>query len=119
MRIWLDPDKLASFQLMPADIVTAIQNQNVDVAAGEIGAPPSPEAQMHNATVTAQSRLHTPEQFSTIVVKSPATGPRVPLSQGARVQLVAENAGTTLQLNTHTRAGPRQFPPPWPHPRNT
>ncbi len=105
MRIWLDPDKLASFQLMPADIVTAIQNQNVDVAAGEIGAAPSPEGQMLNATVTAQSRLQTPEQFSRIVVKSGATGARVQLSQVARVELGAENYGTIIHVNGYPGAG--------------
>src|SRR3954469_19338833 len=61
MRIWLDPHRLASFQLMPSDVVTAIQNQNTEVAAGEVGGVPQPEGQMLNATVTAQSRLQTPE----------------------------------------------------------
>src|SRR3954462_1709205 len=66
MRIWLDPHKLASFQLMPSDIVTAVQNQNAEVAAGEVGGMPQPEGQMLNATVTAQSKLQTPEQFRNI-----------------------------------------------------
>jgi len=105
MRIWLDPDKLASFQLMPNDVVTAIQNQNVDVAAGEIGAAPSPEGQMLNATVTAQSRLQTPEQFSKIVVKSGASGARVQLSQVARVELGAESYGTIIHVNGYPGAG--------------
>jgi multidrug efflux pump len=105
MRIWLDPDKLASFQLMPSDIVTAIQNQNVDVAAGEIGAAPSPEGQMLNATVTGQSRLQTPEQFSRIVVKSSATGARVQLSQVARVEMGAESYGTIIHVNGYPGAG--------------
>jgi len=105
MRIWLDPDKLASFQLMPSDIVTAIQNQNVDVAAGEIGAAPSPEGQMLNATVTGQSRLQTPEQFSKIVVKSSATGARVQLSQVARVEMGAESYGTIIHVNGYPGAG--------------
>ena len=60
MRIWLDPQRLASFQLMPSDIITAIQNQNTEVAAGELGGQPSPADQYLNATVTAQSRLQTP-----------------------------------------------------------
>ncbi|MGN6155573.1 MAG: efflux RND transporter permease subunit [Sphingomicrobium sp.] len=105
MRVWLDPDKLASFQLMPADVVTAIQNQNVDVAAGEIGAAPSPEGQMLNATVTAQSRLQTPEQFSKIVVKSDSSGARVLLSQVARVELGAESYGTIIHVNGYPGAG--------------
>src|SRR5437764_3982349 len=63
MRIWLDPHKLASFGLAPNDVVTAVQNQNTEVAAGEIGGLPQPQGQMLDATVTAQSRLQTPEQF--------------------------------------------------------
>ena len=105
MRIWLDPDRLASFQLMPSDVITAIQNQNVDVAAGEIGAAPSPEGQMLNATVTAQSRLQTPEQFSKIIVKSDSSGARVQLSQVARVELGAESYGTIIHVNGYPGAG--------------
>jgi multidrug efflux pump len=105
MRIWLDPDKLASFQLMPSDVVTAIQNQNIDVAAGEIGAAPSPEGQMLNATVTGQSRLQTPEEFSKIVVKSDASGARVLLSQVARVEMGAESYGNIIHVNGYPGAG--------------
>jgi len=105
MRIWLDPDKLASFQLMPSDVVTAIQNQNTDVAAGEIGAAPSPEGQMLNATVTSQSRLQTPEQFSKIIVKSDTSGARVQLSEVARVELGADSYGTIIHVNGYPGAG--------------
>src|SRR6476659_6131794 len=68
MRIWLDPHKLASFQLMPADVVNAILAQNTEVAAGEVGGMPQPEGQMLDATVTAQSRPQTPEQFRNIIM---------------------------------------------------
>jgi multidrug efflux pump len=105
MRIWLDPDKLASVGLMPSDIITAIQNQNTDVAAGEIGAAPSPEGQMLNATVTAQSRLQTPEEFARIIVKSDASGARVQLSQVARVELGADAYGTIIKVNGYPGAG--------------
>ena len=81
MRIWLDPHKLASFQLMPSDVITAIQNQNTEVAAGEVGGLPQPEGQMLNATVTAQSRLQTPEQFRNIIVKADPSGARVLLAR--------------------------------------
>src|SRR5947199_2123029 len=74
MRIWLDPAKLASFQLMPGDVISAINNQNTEVAAGEVGGLPSPQGQMLNATVTALSRLQTPEQFRNIIVKSDTSG---------------------------------------------
>ena len=105
MRIWLDPAKLASFQLMPSDVVTAIQNQNVDVAAGEIGGMPQPQGQMLNATVTAQARLQTPEQFRNIIVKSDPSGARVLLSDVARVELGAENYSATIRINGHPGAG--------------
>jgi multidrug efflux pump len=105
MRIWLDPDRLASFHLMPSDVITAIQNQNTDVAAGEIGGAPSPEGQMLNATVTAQSRLQTPEEFAKIIVKSDPSGARVQLSQVARVELGADSYGTIIHVNGHPGAG--------------
>src|SRR3954464_13192417 len=68
MRILIDPHKLAGYNLMPSDVISAIQNQNTEVAAGEIGGLPAPEGQMLDATVTAQSRLQTPEQFRNIIV---------------------------------------------------
>src|SRR4051812_10715380 len=105
MRVWLDPAKLSSFQLMPSDVITAIQNQNVDVAAGEIGGMPQPQGQMLDATVTAQSRLQTPEQFRNIIVKSDPSGARVLLSDIARVELGAENYSATIRINGHPGAG--------------
>jgi multidrug efflux pump len=105
MRIWLDPNKLQSVHLIPADVVQAIQSQNIDVAAGEVGGMPQPEGQMLNATVTAKSRLQTPEQFSNIIVKADTTGARVLLSDVARVELGAENYSTTIRINGHPGAG--------------
>src|SRR3569833_1023340 len=99
MRIWLDPHKLASFQLDPGDVVTAIQNQNTEVAAGEIGGMPSPEGQMLNATVTAQSRLQTPGQFRNIIVKADPSGARVLLSDVARVELGADSYAAIIRSN--------------------
>jgi multidrug efflux pump len=105
MRIWLDPHRLSSVGLMPGDIITALQNQNTEVAAGEIGGLPQPEGQMLNATVTAQSRFQTPEQFRNIVVKSDQTGARVLLSDVARVELGAENYSARIRANGHPGAG--------------
>jgi multidrug efflux pump len=105
MRVWLDPARLSSFQLMPGDVITAIQNQNVDVAAGEIGGMPQPQGQMLDATVTAQSRLQTPEQFRNIIVKSDPSGARVLLSDVARVELGADNYSATIRINGHPGAG--------------
>ncbi|MFL6735787.1 MAG: multidrug efflux RND transporter permease subunit [Sphingomonas sp.] len=105
MRIWLDPTKLQSLQLMPGDVITAIQNQNVEVAAGEIGGMPQPQGQMLNATVTAQSRLQSPEQFRNIIVKSDPSGARVLLSDVARVELGADNYSASIRINGHPGAG--------------
>ena len=105
MRIWLDPHKLSSFNLMPSDVVTAIQNQNTEVAAGEVGGLPQPEGQMLNATVTAQSRFQTPDQFRNIIVKADPTGARVLLSDVARVELGADNYSARIRANGHPGAG--------------
>ena len=105
MRIWLDPHKLQSFGLMPSDIVTAVQNQNTEVAAGEIGGLPQPQGQMLNATVTAQSRLQTADQFRNIVVKSDPTGARVLMGDVARVELGADNYSARIRANGHPGAG--------------
>src|SRR5438270_7823864 len=105
MRVWIDPNKLQSFQLMPSHVITAIQNQNVDVAAGEVGGMPQPQGQMLDATVTAQSRLQTPEQFRNIIVKSDPSGARVLLSDVARVELGADNYSAAIRINGHPGAG--------------
>ncbi|MEP7221898.1 MAG: multidrug efflux RND transporter permease subunit [Novosphingobium sp.] len=101
MRVWLDPGRLASFALMPSDVANAISAQNAEVTAGEVGAVPSPPGQMLDATVTAQSRLSTPEQFARIVVKTQPDGSTVMLKDVARVELGAENYGVVGRVNGH------------------
>ena len=105
MRVWLNPDRLTSFALMPGDVVTAIQNQNTEVAAGELGGQPQPSEQMLNATVTAQSRLQTPEQFRAIILKTEPSGAIVRLQDVARVELGAENYSSSSRINGHSGAG--------------
>ena len=105
MRIWLQPSKLASFQLMPGDVIAAIEAQNTEVAAGEIGGQPSAPDQYLNATVTAQSRLHTPEEFSNIIVKTQRNGATVRISDVARVELGSEIYGPVVRVNGHPGAG--------------
>ncbi|MBN3810627.1 efflux RND transporter permease subunit [Paraburkholderia sp. Ac-20347] len=91
MRIWLDPDRLAQHGLMPGDIETAIKAQNTQVSAGQLGAQPARAGQQFNATVTAQSRLRTPEQFGAIVVKSATDGAVVRLRDVARIETGAQS----------------------------
>ena len=105
MRIWLNPEKLMSYALIPGDVISAIQAQNTEVAAGEVGGQPMPSTQMLNATVTSQSRLQTPEQFMAIVMKTRPDGSTVRLSDVARVELGAENYATRSRLNGHPGAG--------------
>jgi hydrophobe/amphiphile efflux-1 (HAE1) family protein len=105
MRIWLDPHRLASYQLMPSDVTAAIAAQNTQVSVGEIGARPSSPTQHLNATVTALSRLQTPEQFKGIVLKTQADGAVVRLGDVARVEIGSESYAETTRLNGHPAAG--------------
>src|SRR5690606_24837774 len=70
MRIWLDPSKLAAFELTPQDVVNAVRAQNAQISAGEFGARPAVDGQMLTATITAQSLLSTPEDFRQIVIRA-------------------------------------------------
>ncbi|WP_333497997.1 efflux RND transporter permease subunit [Kluyvera sp. CHPC 1.2972] len=105
MRIWMDPAKLASYSLMPSDVETAIEAQNVQVSAGKIGALPSPATQQLTATVRAQSRLQTVEQFKDIIVKSQSNGSVVRIGDVARVEMGSEDYTATAKLNGHPAAG--------------
>jgi multidrug efflux pump len=105
MRIWLDPRKLAAVSLMPSDVVTAIQAQNTEVAAGEVGGVPSPAEQALNATVTAQSRLQTPDQFRAIVLKTQTDGSTVTIGDIARVEIGADSYSVVSRVNGHPGAG--------------
>ncbi len=105
MRIWLDPFKLASFSLTPGDIVTALQAQNTQIAAGQLGAQPSPPGQMLSAIVTERSRLTNADQFRQVIVKTQSDGSLVRLRDVARVELGAENYTNTGRLNGHPAVG--------------
>ena len=105
MRIWLNPQRLAAVSLMPGDVVSAISAQNSEVAAGEVGGLPAPQGQMLTATVTAQSRLQTPEQFENIVLKTLPDGSAVRIKDVARVEIGAENYSSVGRLNRNPSAG--------------
>jgi multidrug efflux pump len=105
MRIWLDPYKLATYNLMPSDVTSAIQAQNAQVAAGQIGGQPSPDTQMLNAIVTARSRLTNVDQFRQIILKTQPDGSNVLLKDVARVELGSESYTTVSRLNGHPGAG--------------
>jgi len=105
MRIWVDPFKLSNLSLTVADVKAAIQAQNAQVSAGQIGSLPSVKGQALNATVTAQSRLRTPEQFRQILLRSGTDGSTVRLSDVARVELGSENYSFESQFNGKQAAG--------------
>jgi len=105
MRIWLDPFKLNSFSLTPGDVQAAILAQNVQVSAGELGAQPTVKGQQLDATVTAQSRLETPEQFKNIVLKTSTSGAIVRLKDVARVELGAQSYAVVSRMNGKPAAG--------------
>ncbi|KAF1029401.1 MAG: Multidrug/solvent efflux pump membrane transporter MepB [Pseudomonas sp.] len=105
MRIWLDPHKLNRYAMTPADVRTAIEAQNTQVTAGELGAWPTQPGQALNATVTVQSRLQTVDQFENIILRTDTDGGTVLLSDVARVELGAESYQTMTQLNGLPSAG--------------
>jgi multidrug efflux pump len=105
MRVWLDPFKLARVKLMPSDVISAIEAQNTQVAAGQIGGQPTPDTQMLNATVTSRSRLTSPAEFSNIIVKTQTDGSSVLLRDVARIELGSESYNTVSRLNGHPGAG--------------
>lgn len=91
MRIWLDPNKLNSYSLTPLDVKNAIQAQNVQVSSGQLGGLPAAENQQINATITAQTRLRTADQFQNIVLRTLSDGARVKLRDVARIELGSES----------------------------
>ncbi|RWB20061.1 MAG: efflux RND transporter permease subunit [Mesorhizobium sp.] len=105
MRIWLDPDKLAQYALMPSDVATAIEAQNTQVSAGQLGGLPARKGQQLNATVTAKSRLQTAEQFRSIILKSNTDGSLVRLNDVAKVEIGAESYTTAAFYNGKPAAG--------------
>jgi HAE1 family hydrophobic/amphiphilic exporter-1 len=88
MRVWLDPDKMAQLGLTAKDVITSMQQQNIQLAAGSVGAPPQNNSQAFEYTVLTNSRLSTEDDFNKVVVRSnPATGAIVYLKDVARVEL--------------------------------
>ncbi|MGJ7607329.1 efflux RND transporter permease subunit [Variovorax sp. LT1R20] len=105
MRLWLDPDKLRKYALMPSDVGSAITAQNAQVSAGQLGALPAGAQQQLNATITARSKLQTVEQFENVVLRATPDGAVVRLRDVARVELGAENLTVRSQLGGRPGAG--------------
>jgi HAE1 family hydrophobic/amphiphilic exporter-1 len=105
MRIWLDPTRLAARQLTALDVVNALLEQNVQVAAGAVGVPPAPTGQSYQLTVRAQGRLTRPEEFEDIVLRSSPDGNLVRVRDVGRAELGAETYGDFLRFDGKTAAG--------------
>jgi multidrug efflux pump len=102
MRIWLDPRKVAERGLAASDVVTAIRNQNLDVAAGVIGSSPSVPGVDYQVAVNARGRLNTPEEFGEIVIRTAPDGAVTRLKDVARIELGASEYALRSLLNNHS-----------------
>jgi multidrug efflux pump len=105
MRIWLDADKLNSYQLTPGDVTDAIREQNFQVRAGELGAGPAAPGQQLNATVISQTLLKNPQEFGDILLRVNSDGSRVALRDVARIQLGGENYQFLSHFNGYEATG--------------
>ncbi|MBB6256298.1 HAE1 family hydrophobic/amphiphilic exporter-1/multidrug efflux pump [Xanthomonas arboricola] len=105
MRVWMDPNKLNNFSLTPVDVRTAIQAQNAQVSAGQLGALPAVPNQQLNATITAQTRLKTVEEFENILLRTQSDGSQVRLRDVARIELGSESYNTVGRYNGKPAAG--------------
>ncbi|MGA9253140.1 MAG: efflux RND transporter permease subunit, partial [Roseobacter sp.] len=95
MRIWMDPDRMTGLGITQADVISAISEQNVTVSAGQIGAPPAPDGQQFQYSVTAQGRLATVQEFENIIVRTGEAGSVLRLGDIARVELGASFYGVS------------------------
>ena len=105
MRLWLDPSKMAQRGLTATNVLSALQEQNVQVAAGQIGQPPSPEGQAYQISVRAVGRLSEASELDNIILKTGSDGTLVRVKDVGHAELGAENYGTLLRFNGHDAVG--------------
>ena len=105
MRIWMDPALMQKYALMPSDLISALNSQNAQVSAGQLGALPAVENQQLNATITARTKLKTVEEFESVVLKAAPDGSIVTIKDVARVELGADNLTVKSKLNGMVGAG--------------
>ncbi|TWA82971.1 multidrug efflux pump [Azospirillum brasilense] len=104
MRVWMDPNRMTALGITAADVVAAIQNQNLQASAGQIGAPPVPDGQQQQLTILARGRLDDPKQFANIIVRTNADGGVVRLGDIGRVELGAQSYSSTAKLDGNPAA---------------
>ena len=105
MNIWLNPDKLRGYGLSASQVLAAVRGQNVQFAAGAVGAEPSPDEQAFTATVSAEGRFSTAEQFGNIVLRAEGDGTTVRLKDVARIEKGASTYGFDLQWSGTPASG--------------
>ena len=105
MRVWLDPARLLNYSMTPQDISRALLAQNTQVSAGQLGGTPSVEGQKFTATVTAQSRLQTVEEFENVLLRSTENGGEVRLRDVARIEKGQETYGFSALYNGQPSSG--------------
>ncbi|WP_312141473.1 multidrug efflux RND transporter permease subunit AcrB [Atlantibacter hermannii] len=105
MRIWMDPNKLNNFHLTPVDVINAIRAQNAQVAAGQLGGTPPVKGQQLNASIIAQTRLTSADEFSKILLKVNQDGSQVRLRDVAKVELGGESYDVIARYNGQPAAG--------------
>jgi len=99
MRIWLDPNKLNNYQLTPVDVISMIETQNAQIAAGQLGGAPPVKGQQLNASIIAQTRLTSPEEFGNILLKVNNDGSQVRLHDVARIERGGESYNFVVKVN--------------------
>jgi len=104
MRIWLDPTKLAARELTAADVVSALQEQNVEIPAGQLGRPPADPKQNFQVTLRVVGRLSDPREFENIILKNTRNG-IVQLKDVGRAEIGAESYDTNLLYSGHEAIG--------------
>lgn len=105
IRIWLQPERLRQFQLMPSDVRAAILAQNTQISAGQLGQQPVVTGQQLNTTITARDKLTQVEQFEAIILKSEPSGATITLKDVARVELAGDNMQIHSAFNGRTSSG--------------
>ena len=103
LRVWLDPNKTASRNLTATDVVTAIREQNRQVAAGALGGPPAPNATAFQLSVNTQGRLVSEEEFENIIIRSGENGEITRLKDIARVELGSSQYLSLIHISEPTR----------------
>lgn len=105
MRIWLNPNKLQNYKLMPSDVINAINVQNAQVSAGQIGAVPSVPGQQLNLSISVQERLQTAQEFENVILRTNSDGSLIRVRDVARVEMGSENYSTFARYNKSPATG--------------